>query len=182
MAKILCVFHDDPTTGYPPIYSRSDIPKIATDGGWNIADCVSRSYDLEGMHVGTVAAGRIGLAILLRLDVRLHYTQRHPLPRQIEEELDLTYHRTAQEMVKVFDVVTINAPLYPGTKGLFNEGLLKSMKRGSYLETLRVRRFVNVMRSFETWKKAAWLAMREMFGSLSPHHLIIHGEECLTKE
>ncbi|HEY8033890.1 MAG TPA: NAD-dependent formate dehydrogenase, partial [Methylocella sp.] len=26
-------------------------------GGWNIADCVTRSYDVEGMHVGTVAAG-----------------------------------------------------------------------------------------------------------------------------
>src|SRR5439155_12502755 len=25
-------------------------------GGWNIADCASRSYDLEGMQVGTVAA------------------------------------------------------------------------------------------------------------------------------
>ena len=24
-------------------------------GGWNIADCVTRSYDVEGMHVGTVA-------------------------------------------------------------------------------------------------------------------------------
>src|SRR5580658_2472074 len=24
-------------------------------GGWNIADCVERSYDLEGMNVGTVA-------------------------------------------------------------------------------------------------------------------------------
>src|SRR6202023_2881884 len=31
-------------------------------GGWNIADCATRSYDVEGMHVGTVAAGRIGLA------------------------------------------------------------------------------------------------------------------------
>ena len=29
-------------------------------GGWNIADCVERSYDVEGMNVGTVAAGRIG--------------------------------------------------------------------------------------------------------------------------
>ena len=27
------------------------------EGGWNIADCVARSYDLEGMDVGTVAAG-----------------------------------------------------------------------------------------------------------------------------
>jgi len=37
------------------------------DGGWNIADCASRSYDLEGMQVGTVAAGRIGSAVLRRL-------------------------------------------------------------------------------------------------------------------
>jgi formate dehydrogenase len=35
----------------------------AAQGGWNIADCVERAYDLEGMHVGTVAAGRIGLAM-----------------------------------------------------------------------------------------------------------------------
>ena len=35
-------------------------------GGWNIADCVERAYDLEGMNVGTVAAGRIGLAVLKR--------------------------------------------------------------------------------------------------------------------
>src|SRR6201999_3910668 len=44
-------------------------------GGWNIADCVQRSYDVEGMTVGTVAAGRIGLAVLRRLrpfDVNLH--------------------------------------------------------------------------------------------------------------
>ena len=36
-------------------------------GGWNIADCVARSYDLEAMQVGTVAAGRIGQAVLRRL-------------------------------------------------------------------------------------------------------------------
>jgi formate dehydrogenase len=44
---------------------------------WNIADCVQRAYDVEGMHVGTVAAGRIGLAVLRRLkpfDCQLHYT------------------------------------------------------------------------------------------------------------
>ena len=52
-------------------------------GGWNIADCVARSYDVEGMHVGTVAAGRIGLAVLRRLkpfDMHLHYFDRHRLP------------------------------------------------------------------------------------------------------
>ena len=48
---------------------RNYIPsyKIVVDGGWNIADAVSRSYDLEGMQVGTVGAGRIGSAVLRRL-------------------------------------------------------------------------------------------------------------------
>ena len=36
--------------------------QIVLEGGWNIADAVSRSYDVEGMQVGTVAAGRIGRA------------------------------------------------------------------------------------------------------------------------
>ena len=36
-------------------------------GGWNIADCVARSYDVEGMEIGTVGAGRIGGAVLHRL-------------------------------------------------------------------------------------------------------------------
>ena len=56
-------------------------------GGWNIADCVRRAYDLEGMQVGTVAAGRIGTAVLRRLrpfDVGLHYTDLRRLPANVE--------------------------------------------------------------------------------------------------
>ena len=85
-------------------------------GGWNIADCVARSYDVEGMEVGTVAAGRIGSAVLRRLkpfDVKLHYTDRHRLPESVERELNVTYHPTVEEMVRVCDVVTINCPLHP---------------------------------------------------------------------
>ncbi|QYN35234.1 NAD-dependent formate dehydrogenase [Pseudonocardia sp. DSM 110487] len=105
-------------------------------GGWNIADCVSRSYDLEGMDVGTVAAGRIGLAVLRRLapfDVRLHYTDRHRLPAEVERELGLTFHASTEDMVPHCDVVTINAPLHPETMNLFDERLLATMRRGAYL-------------------------------------------------
>ena len=105
-------------------------------GGWNIADCVMRSYDVEGMHVGTVAAGRIGLAVLRRLkpfDMHLHYTDRHRLPKALEKELGLTFHETAAEMVPVCDVVTINAPLHPETENLFDDKMLARMKRGAYL-------------------------------------------------
>jgi formate dehydrogenase len=105
-------------------------------GGWNIADCVGRSYDLEGMHVGSVAAGRIGLAVLRRLkpfDVKLHYTDRHRLPAEIEQELGLTFHESAAAMVPHCDVVTINAPLHPETEHLFNDALLATMKKGAYI-------------------------------------------------
>jgi formate dehydrogenase len=105
-------------------------------GGWNIADCVARSYDLEGMHVGTVAAGRIGLAVLRRLkpfDVKLHYTDRHRLPKSVEKELGLSFHPTAADMVPVCDVVTINCPLHPETENLFDAAMIARMKRGAYL-------------------------------------------------
>jgi formate dehydrogenase len=117
---------------------RNYLPAYQTvwDGGWNIADCVERSYDLEGMHVGTVAAGRIGTAVLRRLapfDVKLHYTDRHRLPESVERDLGLTFHPSAADMVPYCDVVTINAPLHPETEGLFGDELLATMKRGSYL-------------------------------------------------
>ena len=106
------------------------------DGGWNIADCVSRSYDLEGMQVGTVAAGRIGSAVLRRLqpfEVGLHYTDKHRLPPDVEESLGVTFHPTVESLVEVCDVVTINAPLHPETENMFNRALIGKMKRGAYL-------------------------------------------------
>jgi formate dehydrogenase len=105
-------------------------------GGWNIADCVERSYDLEGMAVGTVAAGRIGLAVLKRLkpfDVQLHYTDRHRLPDEVEQELGVTFHPDAASMVPHCDVVTINAPLHPETEHLFDDEMFDRMRRGTYL-------------------------------------------------
>jgi formate dehydrogenase len=117
---------------------RNYIPsyKWVIDCGWNIADCVSRSYDLEGMQVGSVAAGRIGSAVLRRLapfEVGLHYTDRHRLPAEVEEELGVTFHPDVESLVSVCDVVTINAPLYPETENLFDSELLAKMKRGAYL-------------------------------------------------
>ena len=117
---------------------RNYIPayQVVVEGGWKIADCVSRSYDVEGMQVGTVAAGRIGSAVLRRLkpfDVGLHYTDRHRLPEEVESELGATFHETPEEMVGVCDVVTINAPLHPETEHLFDDEMIAKMKRGAYI-------------------------------------------------
>ena len=110
--------------------------RIVNEGGWNIADAVQRSYDVEGMHVGTVAAGRIGLDALRKMkpfDVHLHYFDRHKLPDSVEKELNLTFHNSVESLVKVCDVVTINCPLHPETENLFNKNLINKMKKGAYI-------------------------------------------------
>jgi formate dehydrogenase len=153
-------------------------------GGWNIADCVERSYDLEGMNIGTVAAGRIGLAALRRLkpfDVKLHYTDKHRLPEKVEKELGLTFHPNAESLVKVCDVVTINAPLHPETEGMFNDKLIGKMKRGAYLVNTARGKIVDrdaVVRALESGQLAGYAgdvwfpqpAPRDHPWRTMPHH------------
>ena len=110
--------------------------EVVKQGGWNIADAVKRSYDVEGMHVGTVAAGRIGLSVLKKMrpfDTHLHYFDRHRLPPTVEYDLALTFHKSLEEMLAICDVVTINCPLHPETENLFDADLISKMKRGAYL-------------------------------------------------
>src|SRR5438876_10478984 len=88
------------------------------------------------MQVGTGAAGLIGSAVLRRLkpfEVELHYTDKHRLPAEVEQELGVQYHPDVESLVRVCDVVTINAPLHPETEGMFNDALIATMKRGAYL-------------------------------------------------
>jgi formate dehydrogenase len=160
-------------------------------GGCNIADSVERAYDLEGMNVGTVAAGRIGLAVLRRLkpfDVKLHYIDKHRLPKEVEQELGLTYHPTVESMVKVCDVVTINAPLHPETEHLFNDKLIGTMKRGSYLVNTARGKIVDrdaVVRALESGQLAGyagdvWVPTAGAQGPSMAHHAASrHDAACL---
>jgi formate dehydrogenase len=153
-------------------------------GGWNIADCVSRSYDLEGMQVGTVAAGRIGSAVLRRLkpfEVGLHYTDRHRLPADVEEELGVTFHESTADMVPDLDVVTINAPLHPETENLFDDEMLGRMKRGAYIVNTARAKICNrdaIVRALESGQLAGYAgdvwfpqpAPRDHPWRTMPHH------------
>jgi formate dehydrogenase len=108
----------------------------ATNGLWNIADCVERAYDVQGLQYGAVGAGRIGRAVLERLKpfgLGLHYHQRHQLPADVERDLGLTFHPDLAEMVPQMDIVSLQIPLYPATRNLFDDALLATAKRGLYL-------------------------------------------------
>ena len=136
---------------------RNFVPshRWATEGGWNIADCVERAYDLEGMDVGVIAAGRIGRAVLRRLapfDVRLHYTDTHRLAPEVEQQLNVTYHPDVESLVRSVDVVSVHSPLYEDTRAMFDEKLISSMRRGSYI--------VNTARAEETVPEAIAAALR----------------------
>src|SRR6201988_1017054 len=136
---------------------RNFVPshKWVTDGGWNIADCVERAYDLEGMDVGLIAAGRIGRAVLRRLapfDVNLHYTDTRRLSPEVEKELNVTFHPDVESLVRSVDIVSIHSPLYEATRRMFNEKLLGSMRRGSYI--------INTARAEETVPEAIAAALR----------------------
>jgi formate dehydrogenase len=105
-------------------------------GGWNIADSVERAYDLEGMNVGVLAAGRIGQAVLRRLapfDVHLHYSDKRRLSSELEHQLGLTFHPDPLSLAQAVDVLSIHSPLVPETYHLFDDQLIGSMKRGSYI-------------------------------------------------
>jgi len=135
---------------------RNFVPshRWVTEGGWNIADCVEHAYDIEGMDVGVIAAGRIGRAVLERLKpfaVHLHYFDVHRLPLEVEKDLNVTYHPDVETLARSVDVVSIHSPLISQTHHMFNEKLLNSMRRGSYI--------VNTARAEETDQKAIVAAL-----------------------
>ena len=105
------------------------------DGGWDIGKVAARSHDLEDKRVGIVGFGRIGQRAAARLkpfDVQLRYFDYRRLPLVEETVLGARFQRL-NELVAESDVVSINIPLTPATRGMFDRGLLYSMKPGAYL-------------------------------------------------
>ena len=144
--------------------------RIVNEGGWNIADAVQRSYDVEGMHIGTVAAGRIGLDALRKMkpfDTHLHYFDRHRLPDSAEKELNLTFHETVESLGKVCDVVTINCPLHPETENLFDDAMISKMKKGAYIVNTARGKICNRDAIAKALKSGQLRDTQGMFGSLN---------------
>lgn len=105
-------------------------------GGWNIAEDVTRSHDIEHKTVGIVGAGRIGQRVARRLrgfDVTsLYYDVGGRIPAEVERECSMEQREFA-DLLRESDVVTIHCPLTPATLGLFNREVFAQMKRGAYL-------------------------------------------------
>jgi formate dehydrogenase len=105
--------------------------------GWDIAKISRDAYDLEGKVVSTIGAGRIGYKVLERLapfkPSKLLYYDYQPLSEELRAKVNAQRVDTIEELVAQSDIVTVNAPLHAGTKGLINKELLSKFKPGSLL-------------------------------------------------
>ncbi|KAJ3827488.1 NAD-dependent formate dehydrogenase [Lentinula raphanica] len=106
-------------------------------GDWQVSDVARNAFDLEGKVVGTIGAGRIGYRVLERLipfDCKEHlYYDYAKLPAEREKAVKARKVEDIEDFVGQCDVVTVNAPLHEGTRGLINEKLLSKFKPGAWL-------------------------------------------------
>ncbi|PKI82897.1 formate dehydrogenase [Malassezia vespertilionis] len=111
--------------------------QYTTQKGWNVADIAQNSYDIQDKVVGTVGIGRIGRLILQRLRPfgmkDMLYYDYNKLDQETETALGCRYVDSIEKLVSQCDIVTLNVPLYEGTKGIFNKELISKMKPGAWL-------------------------------------------------
>ncbi|OUM54014.1 hypothetical protein BVG19_g3352 [[Candida] boidinii] len=104
---------------------------------WEVAAIAKDAYDIEGKTIATIGAGRIGYRVLERLlpfnPKELLYYDYQALPKDAEEKVGARRVENIEELVAQADIVTINAPLHAGTKGLINKELLSKFKKGAWL-------------------------------------------------
>ena len=92
-------------------------------------------HTLEGKTLGIIGFGRIGQDVARKaraFDMDIVYNQRHQLDAQLEAKYDAKY-LGLEELLKTSDVVCLNCPLTPETRGLINEERIALMKDGSYI-------------------------------------------------
>ncbi|KAJ3995997.1 NAD-dependent formate dehydrogenase [Lentinula boryana] len=118
---------------------RNFIPahEMIERGDWQVSDVARNAFDLEGKVIGTIGAGRIGYRVLERLvpfDCKEHlYYDYAKLPVEREQAVKARKVDDIEDFVSQCDVVTVNAPLHEGTRGLINEKLLSKFKPGAWL-------------------------------------------------
>jgi glyoxylate reductase len=88
-------------------------------------------HRIHGKRLGIIGMGRIGLAVARRaraFGLQVHYHNRRPAPKRIEEEVQATYWDSLDRMLSRMDILTIHCPHTPSTFHLMSERRLKLLK------------------------------------------------------
>jgi D-3-phosphoglycerate dehydrogenase len=113
-------------------YGNAELKK----GSWRgLTDLPMATYLLTGKTFGIIGLGAVGrtVARLLRgFDCTVLYSKRNRLTAPQEAELGVSYADTPELLARA-DVVSLNCPLTPQTKGLINRASLQTMKKTAVL-------------------------------------------------
>ncbi len=99
-------------------------------GGWQPMQLIGQR--LDGKRLGIFGFGKIGQAVAKRaraFDMAIHYYSRRRCNGG--EEQGAIYHDTLDSLLAVSDVLSINAPSTPETRGCINAAALAKLPRGA---------------------------------------------------
>jgi len=98
--------------------------------GWQPMQLIGQR--LDGKRLGIFGMGKIGQAIAKRaraFEMEIHYHNRRRLSPA--EEQGATYHETLDSLLGVSELLSINAPSTPETRGALNAGAFAKLPRGA---------------------------------------------------
>ena len=104
-------------------------------GGGEKNEVWKRSIMVTGKTVGIIGLGSIGKGVAKRLagfDCRTLYHNRNRIPAAEEAALGVEY-ATLDDLLRQSDIVSLNCPLSPETKGMIDARAFGLMKRGALL-------------------------------------------------
>jgi glyoxylate reductase len=102
--------------------------------GWSPGGMLG--HRIGGKALGIVGMGRIGQAVAARaraFGLTIHYHNRHRLPDVLEAQLGATFHADLDAMLRIADIVSINAPHTPQTEHLIDARRLALLRPHVYL-------------------------------------------------
>ncbi len=93
-------------------------------------------HRITGKRLGIIGMGRIGQAVARRakaFGLQIHYHNRKPVAKPVEEELEATYWDSLDQMLARMDIVSVNCPHTPATYHLLSARRLKLLKPKAYI-------------------------------------------------
>ncbi|MEL6828631.1 MAG: D-glycerate dehydrogenase [Pseudomonadota bacterium] len=102
--------------------------------GWSPTWMMGRR--LSGKRLGIIGMGRIGQAVARRaraFGLQIHYHNRKPVARHIEQQLEATYWDSLDQMLARMDIVSVHCPHTPATFHLLNARRLTLMKPDAFI-------------------------------------------------
>ncbi len=106
--------------------------RVVPSGNWHgWSPSWMLGHRIHGKRLGIIGMGRIGQAVARRaraFGLQVHYHNRRPAAKRVEEELQATYWDSLDRMLARMDIVSVHCPHTPATFHLLSGRRLKLLK------------------------------------------------------